>query len=64
MCRPGVQVKTVKGNPLAANGDFGQMRPNLSIEAVSVHAEIAGRIAQPDKTWQQARILTRHSGDI
>jgi hypothetical protein len=43
---PGVEFKSVEGNALSADGNGGEKGPDLSIEAVTVHAEIAGRIAE------------------
>jgi len=46
---PGVEFKPVKSNALPANGNGREMRSNLSVEAVAVHAEISGRIAEPQQ---------------
>jgi hypothetical protein len=54
---PGVEVKTVKGDPLRADGDHGQQRTNLAIEAILVHSEIRRRVAQANKTRQKRRYV-------
>ena len=46
---PGVEVKAVKGDSLRADGDHIQERTNVAIEAIFVHTEIGGRVAQPDE---------------
>jgi len=47
---PGIQFKAVKGNALLSDAYFSQIRSYLGIKAVSVHAQISGRIAKPDET--------------
>jgi hypothetical protein len=37
---PGIEVKAVEGDPLRADRDHGQTRPNVAIEAIFVHAEV------------------------
>ena len=51
---PGIEVKAVKGNPLGADGDLGEMRPHGGIEAVAVHAEVARRIAEANDARKNA----------
>lgn len=46
---PGVEVKAVKSDPLRADWNHGKERTNLTIETILVHAEIGGRVAQPDE---------------
>ena len=45
---PGVEVKSVEGDALITNGDLSEVGPHVGVEAVAVHAEILGRIADPD----------------
>ena len=52
---PGVEVKAVKRDPLRADGDHGQERTNLAIEAILVHSEIPRGVAQADKARQKRR---------
>jgi hypothetical protein len=52
--RPGVQVNTIEGDSLSANGDAAEMRPNnIAIEAVLVHAQIGRGIAQANESRQK-----------
>jgi len=44
MVHPGVQIKTVEGNPLFADLNFKKIRTNFSVKAVPVHAQIEGRV--------------------
>jgi hypothetical protein len=45
---PGVEVKAVESDALAADADLGEMRAYLAIEAITVHAEIEGGIPKTD----------------
>jgi hypothetical protein len=47
--RPRVEVKAVKGNSLNANRNARELRTDFAIEAVPVHPEVGGRVAQPNK---------------
>jgi hypothetical protein len=47
-----VQVKTVKSDPLHTNRNLYQIWPNLGVEPVGVHTEIAGSVPQSDESWQ------------
>ena len=60
MLRPGVQIKPVKGDALLTDRNFHDMRSNLLIEAVAVHAKIIGRIPESDESREKAaaRFLT------
>ena len=46
---PGIEVKTVKSDSLRADWDCREGWTNVAIEAIFVHAEIGGRVAQPDE---------------
>jgi len=50
---PGIEVKTVEGNALIADGYFGEIRANFGVEAVAVHAQIERCIAQPNQAGQE-----------
>lgn len=54
---PGVQVKTVEGDALVADGNFNEIRAYFSIEAIAVHPQVERRVPQTDQAWQQHRIL-------
>jgi len=54
---PGVEVKAVKSDPLRADWNHGKQRANLAIEAILVHSEIGGGVAQADKTRQKRRYV-------
>jgi len=41
--------KTIEGATLDADPDLRKVRANLAIEAIFVHAEETGRVAQTDK---------------
>jgi hypothetical protein len=46
---PGVEVKPVESNSLRPDRNHGKKRTDIAIEAILVHAEIGGRVAQPDE---------------
>jgi hypothetical protein len=46
---PRIEVKTVKRDPLRADGDYGEVRTNVAIKAIFVHAEVRRGVAQPDE---------------
>jgi hypothetical protein len=54
---PGIEVKPVKGDPLRADRDHPEHRTHVAIEAILVHAEIRGSVAQPDEPGQTRRRL-------
>jgi hypothetical protein len=54
---PGIEVKSVKGNPVRADWNRGEKRTNVTIEAIFVHAEIRRGVAQADETRQERRGL-------
>jgi hypothetical protein len=45
---PGVQFKPIESDALYANRNFGEIRANLGVETVAVHAEVKGSISKPD----------------
>jgi hypothetical protein len=50
---PGVKFKSVEGDSLLADRNFGEAGPDFGVEAVTIHAEIKGRIPKPDEPRQQ-----------
>jgi hypothetical protein len=52
---PGIEVKAVERNPLRADWDHEEERPNLAIEAILVHSEVRRGVAQADKARQERR---------
>jgi hypothetical protein len=52
---PGIEVKAVESDALRTDGDHGQERTNLAIEAVLVHSEVRGGVAQANKPRQKRR---------
>jgi hypothetical protein len=45
----GFHFKAIEGTALNADPDLGQVRTNLAVEAILVHAEETGCVAQTDK---------------
>jgi len=54
---PSVEVKAVKSDALRADWNHGKQRTHLAIEAILVHSEISGCVAQADKTRQKRRYV-------
>ena len=50
--RPRLQFKSVKGDALGADRDISEVRPYVVVKSVPIHAEIPGRILQPDEPGQ------------
>jgi hypothetical protein len=50
--RPRVQFKSIECDPLHPDRDLGEVRPDLGVEAVAVHAEIAGGVAESDESGE------------
>ena len=46
---PAVKVKAIKGDSLHADAKLDECGTHLAIEAILVHAEETGRVAQTDK---------------
>jgi hypothetical protein len=53
MVHPGIQFKPVEGNALFPDGDFRYPGTDLAIEAVTVHSEISGGIAQSKQAREE-----------
>ena len=49
---PGIEVKAVKGNALAAHAHLNKIRAYFSIEPVAVHAKVGRCIAKADEPGQ------------
>jgi hypothetical protein len=55
--RPRIQFKAIERDSLAADRDLRKKRTNLGVEAIHVHAEIAGRVAQPKESrWTRGSV--------
>jgi hypothetical protein len=51
--RPCIEVNAVEGDSLNANAQGEHTRPHFAVEAVLVHAEIGGGVAQSDEAWRR-----------
>jgi hypothetical protein len=51
--RPRIEVNAVEGDSLDADAQGEDARPHFAIEAVLVHAEVGGGVAQSDETWRR-----------
>jgi hypothetical protein len=54
--RPGVQINAIKGDALRADGNHGDVRTHLVIEAVLIHAEVSRRVTQSNEARQELRL--------
>jgi hypothetical protein len=50
--RPRVEFKAIEGDALHADPDLGQRRTDLAIEAIAVHPEVAGGVAESDEAGE------------
>jgi hypothetical protein len=58
---PGVQVNTVKGDTLPSNANHRDVRADLAIEAIFVHAQVSRGISKADEPWGDHRRRCRVS---
>jgi hypothetical protein len=55
--RPRIQFKAIERDSLAADRDLRKKRTNPGVEAIHVHAEIPGRVAQPKESrWSHGSV--------
>ena len=67
LLRPGVHFKPIKGNALLTDGNLREAFPNLPVESVLVHSQVAGGITQTNKSWKNRSHLSApqvDSGDL
>jgi hypothetical protein len=60
--RPLIKLKPIEGNALLTDWDFRDVRSDLRIEAISVHAKVIWRVPQSQKAWSNIGKGLRHSG--
>jgi hypothetical protein len=48
LIRPRIQLKPIEGDATLADGNFGEVRAHLSVEAVSIHCEIRAGFTRTD----------------
>ena len=51
MVDPGVQFKAVERNALSTNRDLGEVGAHFDVEAIPVHAEVAGGVTEAEQPW-------------
>ena len=49
--RPCIEVNAIEGDSLDADAESENARAHFAVEAVLVHAEIGGGVAQADEAW-------------
>ena len=57
--RPCIEVNAVEGDSLDANAQSEDARADFAVEAVLVHAEIGGGVAQSDEAWLRCGMRVR-----
>jgi len=60
--RPLIKLKPIKGNALLTDWDFRDVRSDLRIETISVHAKVIWRVPQSQKAWSNIGKGLPHSG--
>ena len=51
--RPCIEVNAVEGDSLSADAEGENAWADFAVEAVLVHAEIGGCVAQSDEAWRR-----------
>ncbi len=67
LLRPGVHFKPIKGNALLTDGNLREAYPNLPVESVLVHSQVAGGITQTNKSGENRSHLSAaqvHSSNL
>jgi len=49
----GLHFKSIEGPTLPADPDLNELRSDLAVEAVLVHAEEARGVTKPHKSWKK-----------
>jgi hypothetical protein len=52
---PCVQIEAIEADAPDADRHFHQVRPNLRVEPVSIHSQVARRITVPDQAREDLR---------
>ena len=58
LLRPGVHFKPIKGNALLTDGYLREAYPNLPVESIFFHSQVAGGITQTNKSWKNRSHLS------
>ena len=59
--RPCIEVNAVEGDSLDADAQGEDARPHFAVEAVLVHAEIGGGVAQSDEAGRRLFVVSPHA---
>ena len=46
---PGIEFKTVERNSLSTDRDLSEVRADFGVEAVTIHTEVAGGVAEAEE---------------
>jgi hypothetical protein len=57
---PSVEIVAIEADPLLSNRNFCEMGTHFRVEAVAVHAQIAGRVVEPDDAGKESESGGRH----
>ena len=57
MLYPGVEFKSVEGDALPPDANFNEIWPNLGVEAIAVHTQVTGRIAEANQSRRDTAVL-------
>ena len=67
LLRPGVHFKPIKRNALLTDGYLREAYPNLPVESVLVHSQVAGGITQTNESGENRSHLSApqvHSSNL
>ena len=57
MLYPAIEFKSVESDALFADANFNKIRTYLGVEAIAVHAQVAGRIPEADQSRRDTAVL-------
>jgi hypothetical protein len=58
--RPRIKVNAVERDSLDTDGDCGNARPHVAIEAVLIHAEVRGCIPKSQEAGRRLFVVSPH----
>jgi hypothetical protein len=61
LIRPRIEVNAVESDSLDTNGDSGNARPHVAIEAVLIHTEVEGRIPKSQEAGRRLFVVSPHA---
>jgi len=54
---PGIKIKAIKGNTLLTDANFNDIRSDLGVKTVPVHAQIGWCVPEAEQSWCDTAVL-------